>query len=310
MFHSYVRSAKLFNLHPPAVKSRRKPSGFTLIELLVVIAIIAILAAILFPVFAQAREKARQASCLSNEKQIGLAILQYNQDYDEMMPVNLLIPPPTPPATGSQRTTWIAACYPYMKTMQIWRCPNMVDATSGGNSIWNTTGSTIGSIPWRNTSIWEAYGYNVDFMNQAQGDCSDYSTTTSSGPPTPLAKISKPASTVMVVGMAIQAGSILNKANPGLYPPNGGYFDIEAPDTYTAPDDCGPSGWGLNSWGGAYGGFEVIRHSMQGGNVCFCDGHVKFMTPGALAAGTNWTATTDVSAVVRTDASKYLWGLN
>src|SRR6478672_5991246 len=61
----------------------RKQNGFTLIELLVVIAIIAILAAILFPVFARAREKARQTSCLSNLKQIGLAFLMYNQDYDE-----------------------------------------------------------------------------------------------------------------------------------------------------------------------------------------------------------------------------------
>ncbi|MFH1910322.1 MAG: prepilin-type N-terminal cleavage/methylation domain-containing protein, partial [bacterium] len=66
----------------PAVRKR----GFTLIELLVVIAIIAILAAILFPVFAKAREKARQTSCLSNLKQIDLAVLQYAQDYDEMMP--------------------------------------------------------------------------------------------------------------------------------------------------------------------------------------------------------------------------------
>src|SRR5579862_1797833 len=64
----------------------RTDKGFTLIELLVVIAIIAILAAILFPVFAQAREKARQASCLSNAKQIGLAILLYAQDYDETYP--------------------------------------------------------------------------------------------------------------------------------------------------------------------------------------------------------------------------------
>src|SRR5579862_1224391 len=63
----------------------RTKNGFTLIELLVVIAIIAILAAILFPVFAQAREKARQAMCISNQKQLGLAFLQYEQDYDEQL---------------------------------------------------------------------------------------------------------------------------------------------------------------------------------------------------------------------------------
>src|SRR5438034_10388441 len=65
----------------------RQRSGFTLIELLVVIAIIAILAAILFPVFAQARESARQTRCLSNGKQIGLAMLMYSQDYDERLPI-------------------------------------------------------------------------------------------------------------------------------------------------------------------------------------------------------------------------------
>ena len=71
---------------------RDRRRGFTLIELLVVIAIIAILAAILFPVFAKAREKARQASCQSNEKQLGLAFLQYVQDNDEKFPANFRRP--------------------------------------------------------------------------------------------------------------------------------------------------------------------------------------------------------------------------
>src|SRR5438477_3958243 len=73
-------------VHRPSLLFRRRDRGFTLIELLVVIAIIAILAAILFPVFAQARAKAKQAACLSNEKQIGNAIMMYAQDYDERLP--------------------------------------------------------------------------------------------------------------------------------------------------------------------------------------------------------------------------------
>ncbi len=106
------------------MRSRR---GFTLIELLVVIAIIAILAAILFPVFAKAREKARQASCQSNLKQIGLAIMQYCQDYDERYPAN------DPVSYDHGDGSWLRTAWPgwvsnhltpYEKNAQIYVCPS------------------------------------------------------------------------------------------------------------------------------------------------------------------------------------------
>jgi prepilin-type N-terminal cleavage/methylation domain-containing protein/prepilin-type processing-associated H-X9-DG protein len=109
------------------MKNIRK-KGFTLIELLVVIAIISILAAILFPVFARARENARRTSCLSNLKQIGLGMMQYTQDYDEMYPRSLQIDAATPP----DNVRWVAGSYwtwhqmiqPYLKSYQIFRCPS------------------------------------------------------------------------------------------------------------------------------------------------------------------------------------------
>ena len=108
--------------------------GFTLIELLVVIAIIAILAAILFPVFAKAREKARQASCLSNLKQIALGCLSYAQDYDEYMPNSFKYEtaPNTPPNGG---LIWLCdLIYPYVKNSQIFNCPSV----SSHAGVWNT----------------------------------------------------------------------------------------------------------------------------------------------------------------------------
>ena len=100
---------------------RGKRHGFTLIELLVVIAIIAILAAILFPVFAQAREKARGISCMSNVRQMGMGLAMYVQDYEETFPMNLYMGE----ENGAPR---IVLSYlvlaPYVKNMQIYRCPS------------------------------------------------------------------------------------------------------------------------------------------------------------------------------------------
>src|SRR4051794_21082605 len=95
-------------------RERMRRKGFTLIELLVVIAIIAILAAILFPVFAQAREKARQSQCLSNARQIALALTTYSQDYDEMLVMRY----PGP------NVSWKDSLEPYLKSADIYRCPS------------------------------------------------------------------------------------------------------------------------------------------------------------------------------------------
>jgi prepilin-type N-terminal cleavage/methylation domain-containing protein/prepilin-type processing-associated H-X9-DG protein len=109
---------------------RSRRTGFTLIELLVVIAIIAILAAILFPVFAQARGKARQAACLSNTKQIGLALMQYSQDYDETYPgYRFAIPHPFAAdanvgASAKTQHFLINLLFPYTKSYEVWACPS------------------------------------------------------------------------------------------------------------------------------------------------------------------------------------------
>jgi prepilin-type N-terminal cleavage/methylation domain-containing protein/prepilin-type processing-associated H-X9-DG protein len=144
--------------------------GFTLIELLVVIAIIAILAAILFPVFAKAREKARQASCTSNEKQIMLALLMYAQDYDERLPV-----PRTgkgcgglPDCNHAPWSQWSFLVQPYTKNTQLFICPSI----GTGRDASQCCG---GSAAAPNRVVVSSYGMNNRFC----GGCgyNDWCTT-------------------------------------------------------------------------------------------------------------------------------------
>jgi prepilin-type N-terminal cleavage/methylation domain-containing protein/prepilin-type processing-associated H-X9-DG protein len=144
---------------------RRFHRAFTLIELLVVIAIIAILAAILFPVFAQAREKARQTSCLSNCKQIGLGLMMYTQDYDEVLAGNAYELPNnvTYGDAGAANLTdigfmdtdptkvnrnWARDLMPYVKNKQVYACPNSVPRStgpSGATSGYRETTNPLGA---------------------------------------------------------------------------------------------------------------------------------------------------------------------
>jgi prepilin-type N-terminal cleavage/methylation domain-containing protein/prepilin-type processing-associated H-X9-DG protein len=135
--------------------------GFTLIELLVVIAIIAILAAILFPVFAQAREAARKTQCLSNLRQQGTALQMYAQDFDELLPQGTR-------TINGQAWRWMHQTYPYVKNAGVYKCPSNPMPAGGWNpAAYGNAGS---------------YGYNSFFLNNR-----------------PLASIAKPADTVAIL---------------------------------------------------------------------------------------------------------------
>lgn len=251
-----------------------KRNAFTLIELLVVIAIIAILAAILFPVFSQAREKARQSSCLSNTKQIGLAFLMYTQDYDELFPLAFGYHPQAPqgwlwnfwhavPADwrgdicppdnfrcGSYQVFWANAISPYIKNQQLWACPSGSPMRLFSDAIYAGARK-----PWTKVS----YNYNGLLMQY------------------PQAGVVAPAELILLWegrGKAQREGAALTQ--PALICDNSA--DLTCVYKPRTSAGCAAGNGGRSAWFG-HDGTQWI-HS-NGANLVFTDGHAKWRRLGA-----------------------------
>lgn len=243
----------------PSTFVRGRSSAFTLIELLVVIAIIAILAAILFPVFARAREKARQASCLSNLKQLGLGMLQYVQDNGEYYPAldNWMVNPPT---------IWASVIYPYVKSTGVYTCPDD-----------SFTALVDGGTGYGTSATWHlSYIMNEEFGNTAW-------TVNGSGPPlwaTRQSLIVKPANTVLLCDGGAQISATAPFVTPTSPLKQAPWYLCDPDNTYSGMGgNAGCQGYALlpDSQNPEAAG-PAVRHTEMS-NVAFADGHVKALKP-------------------------------
>ncbi len=220
--------------------------GFTLIELLVVIAIIAILAAILFPVFAKAREKARQTSCLSNARQMTTAVQAYIQDYDETMPMapDWACPGGSPNAHNFPWVRWFVLIQPYMKNQQICKCPSGVLSAA----YWSTPAD------WTPNMVSYAKGVWSPCRNMWRFGADGVSHSPAS-PAWSLAAYEQPANSIAIADSANQNdGCCIASA-------------IAFANSPTCDDICAAEGGTFN--------MSYARHN-GGSNIGFVDGHAKW----------------------------------
>jgi len=240
----------------------KKAHGFTLIELLVVIAIIAILAAILFPVFAQAREKARAISCLSNCKQMGLALYMYTQDYDEELPP-AWIGYPTVPFPGVAR--WMDVAQPYIKNTQIFTCPD-----SNTKYVPVPYGHIVNDIdPKTNQPYYNengGYAMNVTyFADPVAHPPTPVPDQPTNGPSKTLAALPDPAGTLYVFDFKNNPGSFQCVWVGGI----GSWWPQPPVDNAVDPPTLGAGGW-------------LVALHQRRANALFCDMHAKSVDMGFM----------------------------
>jgi len=286
--------------------------AFTLIELLVVIAIIAILAAILFPVFAQAKEAAKKTSCLSNTKELGLGAIMYAGDVDDEMVMPWNSGGNVYRSTGSVYRAWFPwtdAIQPYVKNEDILLCPDG-----------ETNGFIIAANKAARELIYAPYGFNM-YNCKYQGQDPNGSGNALFSPISSTT-VNRSANTVMFADS--QGVNYATADHAYVWSQPIGPI-VEPPDAYNNPDGKGfyTPGWGNQNDGittyynfPGYGGmdwrhtgsaFKANTMPVGGASVNFVDGHSKFYKVGGLAAGTNYSPSQDGHLVYQVTPSNYLW---